>query len=230
MKVDVTDGGSLTSGACRSSSGVERLTRNEQVRGSIPLSGSSNRISAHTWCALIRVRPSPGSHSPGMSRPNREAPWQQPGARQGGDWRLGPASAIQPAPVTVRWATIEVSRRWPTRRISKTMRWVSHLSCTQLRLRMTRNRADAEDVVQETFLKAYRAYDSFQEGTNLKAWLYRILTNTYINRYRKKQRRPNEVDLGEVEDLYLYKRIGSTETGTASRSAEMEVLESLVDV
>ncbi len=95
-------------------------------------------------------------------------------------------------------------------------------------LRMTRNPADAEDVVQETFLKAYRAYDSFQEGTNLKAWLYRILTNTYINRYRKKQRRPNEVDLGEVEDLYLYKRIGSTETGTASRSAETEVLEGLV--
>ena len=96
-------------------------------------------------------------------------------------------------------------------------------------LRMTRNPADAEDVVQETFLKAYRAYDSFQAGTNLKAWLYRILTNTYINRYRKKQRRPNEVELGEVEDLYLYKRVGSAETGSASRSAEMEVLESLVE-
>ncbi len=96
-------------------------------------------------------------------------------------------------------------------------------------LRMTRNPADAEDVVQETYLKAYRAYDSFQEGTNLKAWLYRILTNTYINRYRKKQRRPNEVDLGEVEDLYLYKRIGSGEAGSASRSAEIEVLDSFVD-
>ena len=96
-------------------------------------------------------------------------------------------------------------------------------------LRMTRNPADAEDVVQETFLKAYRAYDTFQEGTNLKAWLYRILTNTYINRYRKKQRRPDEVDLGEVEDLYLYKRIGSTETDSASRSAEVEVLDLLVE-
>ena len=95
-------------------------------------------------------------------------------------------------------------------------------------LRMTRNPADAEDVVQETYLKAYLAYDSFEAGTNLKAWLYRILTNTYINRYRKKQRRPNEVELGEVEDLYLYKRIGSAETGSASRSAEMEVLQSLV--
>ncbi len=58
-------------------------------------------------------------------------------------------------------------------------------------LRMTRNPADAEDVVQETFLKAYRAYHTFEQGTNLKAWLYRILTNTYINRYRKKARRPD---------------------------------------
>ena len=96
-------------------------------------------------------------------------------------------------------------------------------------LRMTRNAADAEDVVQETFLKAYRAYHTFQEGTNLKAWLYRILTNTYINRYRKKVRRPTEVDFGEVEDLYLYKRLGSGEAGSASRSAEEEVLESFVE-
>ncbi len=96
-------------------------------------------------------------------------------------------------------------------------------------LRMTRNAADAEDVVQETFLKAYRAYHTFQAGTNLKAWLYRILTNTYINRYRKEARRPNEVDFDEVEDLYLYKRLGSAESGRASRSAEDEALEQFVD-
>jgi len=96
-------------------------------------------------------------------------------------------------------------------------------------LRMTRNPADAEDVVQETFLKAYRAYHTYQAGTNLKAWLYRILTNTYINRYRKQVRSPTEVDFGEVEDLYLYKRLGSTESGSSSRSAEEEVLEQLVD-
>ena len=96
-------------------------------------------------------------------------------------------------------------------------------------LRMTRNSADAEDVVQETFLKAYRAYHTFQAGTNLKAWLYRILTNTYINRYRKQVRRPNEVDFGEVEDLYLYKRMGSVESGRAARSAEDQVLEHFVD-
>jgi RNA polymerase sigma-70 factor (ECF subfamily) len=96
-------------------------------------------------------------------------------------------------------------------------------------LRMTRNAADAEDVVQETFLKAYRAYHTFQAGTNLKAWLYRILTNTYINRYRKQARRPTEVDFGEVEDLYLYKRLGSNESPSAARSAEEEVLERFVE-
>src|SRR4029079_17880392 len=64
-------------------------------------------------------------------------------------------------------------------------------------MRMTRNRADAEDLVQETFLKAYRGFGGFQEGTNLKAWLYRILTNTYINAYRAKKRRPDESDLEE---------------------------------
>ena len=63
-------------------------------------------------------------------------------------------------------------------------------------LRMTRNPADAEDVLQETLLKAFRGYHTFKVGTNLKAWLYRILTNTYINRYRKQSRRPHEVELG----------------------------------
>ncbi len=94
-------------------------------------------------------------------------------------------------------------------------------------LRMTRNPADAEDIVQETFLKAYRGYDTFKEGTNLKAWLYRILTNTYINRYRKQQRRPSEVELGELQDLYLFKRLG--EESGAERSTEDSVLETMVD-
>ena len=94
-------------------------------------------------------------------------------------------------------------------------------------LRMTRNPADAQDVVQETFLKAYRAYHSYTEGTNLKAWLYRILTNTYINTYRKAQRRPSEVELGELQDLYLYKRLG--EASGATQSAEADMLDDFVD-
>jgi RNA polymerase sigma-70 factor (ECF subfamily) len=92
-------------------------------------------------------------------------------------------------------------------------------------LRMTRNPADAEDLVQETYLKAYRAFDSFQEGTNLKAWLYRILTNTFINSYRAKKRRPDESDIDDVENLYLYRRLGGLEGASAGRSAEEEVLD-----
>jgi len=96
-------------------------------------------------------------------------------------------------------------------------------------MRMTRNPSDAEDLVQETFLKAYRAYHTFEEGTNLKAWLYRILTNTYINKYRKESRRPSEVDLGAVEDLYLYRNIGSEESAEAARTTEERVLDGLVE-
>ena len=96
-------------------------------------------------------------------------------------------------------------------------------------MRMTRNPADAEDLVQETYLKAYRAYHTFEAGTNLKAWLYRILTNTYINKYRKESRRPSEVDLGDVEDLYLYRRIGSEASAEASRTTEDRVLDGLVE-
>jgi RNA polymerase sigma-70 factor (ECF subfamily) len=96
-------------------------------------------------------------------------------------------------------------------------------------LRMTRNPTDAEDVLQEAMLKAYRGYHTFTEGTNLKAWLYRILTNTYINAYRRESRRPTEVELGELEDLYLFKRLGEVETGGATRSAEEEALDRFVD-
>lgn len=96
-------------------------------------------------------------------------------------------------------------------------------------MRMTRNPADAEDLVQETYLKAYRGFGGFTEGTNLKAWLYRILTNTYINTYRAKKRRPDESDLDEVEDLYLYRRLGGLEAAAAGRSAEDELLEWFTD-
>jgi RNA polymerase sigma-70 factor (ECF subfamily) len=91
-------------------------------------------------------------------------------------------------------------------------------------LRMTRDRTDAEDLLQETFLKAFRAYDRFEEGTNLRAWLFRILTNTYISAYRSRQRSPQLTDVDDVEDLYLYKRL--TATGM-SRSAEDAALERL---
>jgi len=94
-------------------------------------------------------------------------------------------------------------------------------------LRMTRNPSDAEDLVQETYLRAYRGYGGFQEGTNLKAWLYKILTNTYINSYRAKKRRPEQEQLDDVEDFYLYRRLGGLEAVDADRSPEAEVLDAI---
>jgi len=96
-------------------------------------------------------------------------------------------------------------------------------------LRMTRNPADAEDLVQETLLRGFRSFESFTEGTNLRAWLFRILTNAYINRYRAKQRRPQETDLAEVEDLYLYRRLGNLDAVFSNRSAEDQLLEMFTD-
>ncbi|ABW10417.1 MULTISPECIES: sigma-70 family RNA polymerase sigma factor [Parafrankia] len=94
-------------------------------------------------------------------------------------------------------------------------------------LRMTRNPADAEDLVQETFVKAFAAFHQFQEGTNLKAWLYRILTNTFINTYRKRQRQPLQSPTEQVEDWQLAEAESHTSTGL--KSAEAEALEHLPD-
>ena len=93
-------------------------------------------------------------------------------------------------------------------------------------LRMTRNPADAEDLVQETYLRAYRGFSGFAEGTNLRAWMYRILTNTFINSYRKKQREPVTVQEDDLDEWYLYDKLG--ENGVEP-SAEAEVIRSMPD-
>jgi RNA polymerase sigma-70 factor (ECF subfamily) len=95
-------------------------------------------------------------------------------------------------------------------------------------LRMTRNPADAEDLVQETMLRAYRSFDRFEPGTNLKAWLFRILTNAYINVYRKRQREPQKVSQDEVEDFDLYQELKDHDP-QFSATPESIVLDSLVD-
>lgn len=94
-------------------------------------------------------------------------------------------------------------------------------------MRMTKNPADAQDLVQETFVKAYAAFGQFTQGTNLKAWLYRILTNTYINQYRKKQREPYQSAIDDLEDWQL----GGAESTTARshRSAESEAIDHMPD-
>jgi RNA polymerase sigma-70 factor (ECF subfamily) len=94
-------------------------------------------------------------------------------------------------------------------------------------LRMTRNPADAEDLVQEAFTKAFASFHQYRPGTNLKAWLYRILTNTYINSYRKKQRQPLESGAEDIEDWQLARAESHTSTGL--RSAESEALDRLAD-
>ena len=94
-------------------------------------------------------------------------------------------------------------------------------------MRMTRNPADAADLVQETFVKAYAAFGQFQQGTNLKAWLYRILTNTFINLYRKNQRNPYQGTIDDLEDWQLGNAVSATATTT--RSAEAEAIDHLPD-
>ncbi|MDU0478884.1 sigma-70 family RNA polymerase sigma factor [Staphylococcus chromogenes] len=94
-------------------------------------------------------------------------------------------------------------------------------------LRMTRNPADAEDLVQETYMKAFQAFDSFKPGTNLKAWLYRIMTNLYINSYRKAQRQPSQLPTEEITDYQIYS--SSSHHSTGLESAEVEALKGMPD-
>jgi RNA polymerase sigma-70 factor, ECF subfamily len=130
----------------------------------------------------------------------------------------------EPLSGTVRQVLTEGERQ--ERFTADALPYVDHLYSAALRY--TRNHADAQDLVQEAFAKAYAAFHQFEPGSNLRAWLYRILTNTYINAYRKQQRRPDEVPADIVTpdgDFSLYDRI----TEATAKPAEVEVLEHLTD-
>jgi len=124
---------------------------------------------------------------------------------------------------------LDVGKETPTERIARfeaeAMPFLDQLYSAALRT--TRNPTDAEDLVQETFAKAFAAFHQYKPGTNLKAWLYRILTNTYINSYRKKQRQPLQSDAAEVMDYQLARAESHTSKGL--RSAETEALDHLPD-
>jgi RNA polymerase sigma-70 factor (ECF subfamily) len=96
-------------------------------------------------------------------------------------------------------------------------------------LRMTRSEADAEDLVQETYIRAFRFREQFTPGTNLKAWLFRILTNTFINTYRRRQTQPQFTELDGVDEFSLYKRMSDLKTSSGAGNPETEFLDGLVD-
>ncbi len=95
-------------------------------------------------------------------------------------------------------------------------------------LRMTRSEAEAEDLVQETYIKAFRHREQFTQGTNLKAWLFRILTNTFINQYRRKAARPETTELDDVEESILYRHMRNVSPGSSSPDPEAELIDNTV--
>jgi RNA polymerase sigma-70 factor (ECF subfamily) len=96
-------------------------------------------------------------------------------------------------------------------------------------LRMTRNPQDAEDLVQETYYRAFRSAHQFQPGTNLRAWLFKILTNSFINQYRKRARNPQSTSLDDVEDFYLYNHLVDSGVQPESTDPEATVIDQFAE-
>lgn len=144
---------------------------------------------------------------------------------------MTPTTREKPATTTAGSAddVVDVATETPEERAARFEREaLPHLDqLYSAALRTTRNPSDAEDLVQETYAKAFAAFHQYKPGTNLKAWMYRILTNTYINNYRKKQRQPLESDAAEVEDYQL--AAAESHTAKGLRSAETEALDHIAD-
>ncbi|WP_372440595.1 sigma-70 family RNA polymerase sigma factor [Cellulomonas dongxiuzhuiae] len=176
-------------------------------------------------CA-VETRPLPGP-APAVS------PWGVPDARSGdlvrgalGSWAMSELpEGVEEDQGTTRAPAGEGDAARSDRFEAEALVYLDQLYGAALR--MTRNPADAEDLVQEAFTKAFAAFHQYRPGTNLKAWLYRILTNTYINTYRKKQREPQQSRSEEIEDWQLARAESHTSRGL--RSAEAEALDHLPD-
>jgi RNA polymerase sigma-70 factor (ECF subfamily) len=148
--------------------------------------------------------------------------WSPPAPRSTSPQTSLPWSAVSPSAIP---ADVET----PEQRVARFERdALQHIdSLYGAALRMTRNPTDAEDLVQETFAKAFAAFHQYTDGTNLKAWMHRILTNTFINTYRKKQRQPLQANTDDVEDWQMARAEAHTSGGL--KSAEVEALERLPD-
>jgi RNA polymerase sigma-70 factor, ECF subfamily len=194
------------------------VTGSTQVRRQF---GSQGPLSALGWNAMTADQsafPAPSHTSTADQRGVRESSAREP---QVDERNLDDASLDEPV--------LDMSTETPAERLARfekdAMPFLDQLYSAALRT--TRNPVDAEDLVQETFAKAFAAFHQYKHGTNLKAWLYRILTNTYINSYRKKQRQPLQSDASEVEDYQLARAESHTSRGL--RSAETEALDHLPD-
>jgi RNA polymerase sigma-70 factor, ECF subfamily len=146
-------------------------------------------------------------------------------ARIGWEVMTTPATPVDDSPADQIDVTTETTAERQARFEREALPLLDQLYAAAMRT--TRNPADAEDLLQETYAKAYAAFHQYQPGTNLKAWMYRILTNTYINTYRKKQREPLQSDAAEVEDYQLARAESHTAAGL--KSAETQALEHLPD-
>ena len=147
------------------------------------------------------------------------------GDRWTGTGRAGRIGSVPMTDETGRAPALETAEQRSERFERDALQYLDQLYSAALR--MTRNPTDAEDLVQETFTKAFASFHQYEPGTNLKAWLYRILTNAYINSYRKKQREPQQSASDEIEDWQIA-RAGS-HTSSGLRSAEAEALDHLPD-
>ena len=155
-----------------------------------------------------------------MDRPDAAVRW---------DTMTDPADTFTPSTDSPSSGEVDVATESPEERAARferdAMQYLDQLYSAAMR--MTRNPTDAEDLVQETYTKAFSSFHQFRPGTNLKAWLYRILTNTFINNYRKKQRQPQQSMSEDVEDWQLARAESHTSSGL--KSAETEALERLPD-